>query len=374
MFVLAMFAIVSSILVSINFISYIFSGSLVTGPRFWRIIQLWTVAFLPVSFLYDMDMFEVNDCCGSSAVFAPGHSAGIYILIFVCMIAFIIGVLRKNILTPGKEFLLNLFLVLALILNILFCGHFVTAQEDLAWVLFGNVPIVMLLLIMLSENQQLLKTHIEENEYSSDSRTGRICALILKQKGMLKYPVLVVLLVPVLIFLSLFLLIFGQKPDSLIRAFTDTYKHGLSQLDYMCDNVECGGHFLCSVGANGHKKIVHPVRFGERDGGKIVCTRQLLVSNAFEELMQERFPRIHKIVRRNYNKVGDMIHRHYHIFSNKFVSDLVYILMKPLELIFIITLYMFDRKPENRIAMQYLKSKDREKLIDLRKGNTKTLS
>jgi hypothetical protein len=148
----------------------------------------------------------------------------------------------------------------------------------------------------------------------------------------------------------------------MIRAFTDTYKHGFSQLDYMCANVDCGGHFLCSVGANGHKKIVKPIRYGERNNSKIICNRQLLISNAFEELVQENFPLIHKIIRRNYNKVGKIIHKYYHIFNNKIVSDIVYILMKPLEFVFLLTLYTFDNKPENRIATQYLTANDKKKI------------
>lgn len=234
-----------------------------------------------------------------------------------------------------------------------------------AWVLFGSVPIVLLFLIKLAENHQLLKYYIEENGYHSETMIGRFCAAVLNLSPILKYPVLLLILVPVLILFSLFLMLFGQKPDSLIRSFTDTYKHGFSQLDHLCENVECGGHFLCSVGANGHKKVVKPIRYGERNGSKIICTRQLLISNAFEELVQEKTPGLHRLIRRNYNRVGNLIHRHYHFFNNKFVSDTVYILMKPLELLFVVSLYLFDRKPENRIAMQYLKKEDKKRIEEL---------
>jgi hypothetical protein len=158
------------------------------------------------------------------------------------------------------------------------------------------------------------------------------------------------------------LLLFGQKPDSIVKAFTDTYKHGFSQLDYMCDNVQCGGHFLCSVAANGHKDIVKPVRYGERGGGKIICNRQLLIANAFEEIIEQKLPKFHKIIRGNYNKVGNLIHRYYGIFNNKYVADVVYIFMKPLELFFLITIYLIDQKPENRIAVQYLSKSDRNNI------------
>ena len=185
---------------------------------------------------------------------------------------------------------------------------------------------------------------------------------------LIKFPVLAILLIPIVLLLSLFLMLFGQKPDSLIRAFTDTYKHGFSQLDYMCENVECGGHFLCSVGANGHRSIVKPIRYGERNGNKIICNRQLLISNAFEGLVQEKFPNIHKVIRQKYNRVGDLIHKYYPIFNNKYVSDLVYIFMKPLEMFFLLMLYTFDKKPENRIAIQYVNEKHREKIVGIQQS------
>ena len=43
----------------------------------------------------------------------------------------------------------------------------------------------------------------------------------------------------------------------------------------LCENVMCGGHFLCSVGANGHEKIVRPQRIGYRNGNLIICRNQV---------------------------------------------------------------------------------------------------
>ena len=34
--------------------------------------------------------------------------------------------------------------------------------------------------------------------------------------------------------------------------------------------------------------------------------------------------------------------------------DIIYYLMKPLEWLFLLVLYLVDRKPENRIALQYI--------------------
>jgi hypothetical protein len=354
--------IISAIFIVVNFISYLTKGKVITRNTLWKIIQIWTAVVLPTLFLSFMDLSNKNDCCSDSAIFSPEHRIGIYSLIILYTIAFVINIFRTNILTPIAELFLNSFLILGLILNLIFCKHFTTIEEGYIWWLFGNIPIILLLLINLTENQKLLQSFIEENKYSSNTIIGKLCGSTLKLKPIFKYPILTILLVPIIIFLSILLILFGQKPDSIIKAFTDTYKHGFSQLDYMCDNVECGGHFLCSVGANGHRVIVNPIRYGERNGKKIICNRQLLISNAFEDLMQERFPLLHNFIRQKYNKVGNLIHRHYHVFNNKFISDLVYVLMKPLEIFFILTLYSFDKKPENRIAVQYLSNNDRQEI------------
>jgi len=350
----------TSIFILVNFIAYLIKGKVITRKEIWIPLQVWTVAVAPALFLAFMDLYQENDCCSSSAIFSPDHRIAIYTLIVLGITSYLVGVFREDILAPLAEVFHNSFLILGLVLNFLFCWHFTTIEDGPFLWIFGNAPIIMLFLIMLVENQRRINRFTTENEYTSDTSLGRVCASIIELEPTLKFPILTVLLIPFLILLSLFLLVFGQKPDSLIRAFTDTYKHGFSQLDYMCDNVSCGGHFLCSVGADGHKAVVKPIRYGERNGAKIICTRQLLVSNAFEELVAERLPSLHQLVRRNYNKVGDVVHKHYHFFNIKFVSDIVYLLMKPLEWFFLVTLYSFDQKPENRIAKQYLSKGDRE--------------
>lgn len=353
---------ISSVFVLVNFIGYLTKGHIVTNRKLWRIIQIWTVAILPALFLSLMDLPNKNDCCSDSAIFSPGNRIGIYTLIISYTGAFIVTIFREKLLPPFSELVLNSFLILGLILNLIFCKHFTTMEEGYIWWLFGNIPIIMLLLIVLTEKQKQLKEYLEENDFPANGFLERVSVFILKLQPALKYPILAILLVPFIVFLSLFLILFGQRPDSIIKAFTDTYKHGFSELDYMCDNVECGGHFLCSVGAKGHKSIVKPNRYGERNGNKIICNRQLLISNAFEEFIEEKFPSAHKIIRTIYNQIGNAIHRHYHIFNNKYVSDIVYLMMKPLEVFFLLTLYTLDHKPENRIAIQYLKKGDKDKI------------
>jgi hypothetical protein len=147
------------------------------------------------------------------------------------------------------------------------------------------------------------------------------------------------------------MLLFGQKPDSIITAFTNTADWTLSQ-KIPPPRIDYEGHYLCTVAACGDEKVVKPIRAGKRHGRLIVVNRQLLVANAFEDLIKERTPRFHKIVRTIYDKVGLPISKY---INTKKRSNVVYFIMKPLEWLFVIVLYTFDKNPENRIAIQYTK-------------------
>jgi hypothetical protein len=267
---------------------------------------------------------------------------------------------RKEVFPPLLELLFQLSLTMGLVINILLCIHLNTLEMGPVYWIIGNIPIILLFLIALTENHKKVQHYLASKNYKAPGAVGRFATYMFQLPMLYRYPIFTLLLVPLLMALSLFLLLFGQQPDSLLLAFTQTYKHGFSEIDHLCNNVQCGGHFLCSVGANGHKTVVHPIRYGERNGHPIICTRQLLISNAFEELVQQKAPRLHGVIRSNYNRVGDAIHQHYHIFEIKWVSDLIYVLMKPLEWFFLLVLYAFDRSPENRIHSQYLKASHRK--------------
>lgn len=84
---------------------------------------------------------------------------------------------------------------------------------------------------------------------------------------------------------------------------------------------------------------------------KIIVNRQLCIANAFEDYIMEKFPKFHKLIRSVYDTYGYPVSRH--IISPE-RADAVYILMKPLEWMFLIFLYLFDVKPEERIRRQYM--------------------
>lgn len=159
-----------------------------------------------------------------------------------------------------------------------------------------------------------------------------------------------ILMFPLLIICILVLLVFGQQPDAIIKAWTETSDWTLSTKEAL-PNIQIDEHYLCTVAAGGHEKIVKPERMGIRHGHRVVVNRQLCVANAFEQLISEKNPRFHKVVRACYDKYGFPIAK---IIKSKYIADLIYFLMKPLEWLFSIALYLTDANPENRIAMQYI--------------------
>lgn len=163
------------------------------------------------------------------------------------------------------------------------------------------------------------------------------------------------LMIPIIVVCEILYIINGQGPDGFIKAFTDTADWTFSK-QTPPPPKEHEGHYLCTVAAGGHEKVVKPQRYGIRRGQKIIVNRQLLVANAFEDLIQERCPKFHRAVRNFYDKHGYPVSKH---ITTKSRADIVYILMKPLELLFITTLYLFDKDPENRIAVQYSDYKGR---------------
>lgn len=159
----------------------------------------------------------------------------------------------------------------------------------------------------------------------------------------------ILLFLPLLGMLVAVLYMFGQEPNSVIKAWTETADWTLSQKEAP-SNIAYDEHYLCTVAAGGHEKIVKPIRPGLRHGHTVIVNRQLCVANAFEEVIMEKLPKIHKVVRGIYDDVGYPIAKH---IQSRFVADLIYFLMKPLEYFFVIVLYLVDVHPEDRIAMQY---------------------
>lgn len=155
---------------------------------------------------------------------------------------------------------------------------------------------------------------------------------------------------PLLAVVVCILILFGQQPDSVIKAWTETSDWNLSA-KVAPQNIYYDEHYLCTVAAGGHRRIVKPVRMGERHGHRVVVNRQLCIANAFEQIFEERTPRLHRHLRHFYDTCGFPVAR---LIHSPYTADVIYFVMKPLEWLFLIILYFCDVNPENRIAVQYL--------------------
>lgn len=165
--------------------------------------------------------------------------------------------------------------------------------------------------------------------------------------GMTKFSFMLIL--PIAVICEILYILLGQGADGFIKAFTMTADWTFST-QIPPPPLEYQGHYLCTVASGGHERVVKPVRYGIRRNQKIVVNRQLMIANAFEDLIAERLPKFHRRIRNFYDKYGYPVSRH---ITTRTRADIIYIIMKPLEYVFITVLYMFDNQPENRIAVQY---------------------
>ena len=164
---------------------------------------------------------------------------------------------------------------------------------------------------------------------------------------------------PLLGILICILVLFGQSPGDIIRAWTETSDWNFSRQSAP-QNIYYDEHYLCTVAAGGHRKIVKPLRLGVRHGHIVTVNRQLCVANAFEQILEEKTPRFHRALRSFYDRYGFPVAR---LIHSKSAADLIYFLMKPLEWFFLAVLYLCDSHPEDRIAVQYLPTEGLAALI-----------
>lgn len=158
-----------------------------------------------------------------------------------------------------------------------------------------------------------------------------------------------ILFLPVLTVMTLALVLFGQEFDSLAKVFTETTTWSFSQKTHP-PYLDHQGHYLCTVAACGSPNIVKPLRLGRRHGNEIIVNRQLMVANAFEAVIQEKFPKVHQVIRKNYDRHGYPLSKD---IDTPLKSNVTYVLMKPLEWCFLIFIYLTSEKPEQLIHAQY---------------------
>lgn len=212
-------------------------------------------------------------------------------------------------------------------------------------------PFNCIILVAKTVRRILTQWKAEQDVKNREFRNKFLNAINKKLMNSATWPVAAFIMMwPLLGILIGILVLFGQQPDDIIKAWTETSDWNLSQR-VAPQNVFFDEHYLCTVAAGGHKKIVKPLRLGQRHGHEVIVNRQLCVANAFEQVLEERTPRFHRRVRHFYDTYGFPIAKMIH---SPLVADMIYFMMKPLECFFLLVLYLTDVNPENRIAMQYM--------------------
>ncbi len=293
-----------------------------------------------------------NDPCGQHP-FQGSSLATPYTLWALFALAYFCSRYFKQHLPP----LLSLLMCALLIMGFIFCVtlsiHFIPVAPVVLFPVIG-----LLALSPLFCSIYLFKEIVRYNAYYRfyfKNASGLAASKFAEFYSWLSHNHLffaVYLLAPLLLLVQGVLYLAGQQPDSLITQFTESCGFLLSKHQ----SCSCGGdHYLCSIAANGHKKLVKPLRFGIRQNEKIVVNRQLLVANAFEHWLEEYAPRFHRLVRKTYDSMNIPVNAW---SKHKPAANVIYVLMKPLEWFFLLWLYLFDRQPENRIAVQYFPKHD----------------
>lgn len=247
--------------------------------------------------------------------------------------------------------LLSVFSISSLYVGIflctIWCIQIVSGNQDAFFHLILPLNVILIyvktILLFVRHKTATLEIGVENNTISLP-----YLKLFLKKAE--DYPKLAFLgLLPFLGISVGILMLFGQKPDSLVAMWTETAEWNLSQ-QIPPPRLDHTGHYLCTVAVCGSPTLVKPLWVGERGGEKILVNRQLAIANGFEQILEEKTPQLHRVIRSIYDKTGYPISRH---ITTPFWSNVTYLLMKPLEWFFLLVLYLVDVTPEQRIASQY---------------------
>lgn len=288
------------------------------------------------------------------ASLANEYLVSVIALLTLGMISFWIVSLNYEALSPLVYVVCSTLMILNIIFAVAYLTHTgFTHDGDEYSVFLLQISFLSLIFLYNARLKDSLN-HFLDSQYEKEIGYNNKFMLFLYRisNNYQKMPKLwAISLFPVLIIIQLILVLFGQQPDSFIRVFFETSSFNYSNIPAPKPEIVAGdGHYLCTVTARGHKKLVRPVRAGIRSGERIPVNRQLLIANAFENILEQYIPTFHKAIRSFYDRYGYPISRH---INSKWSADIIYLTMKPLEWLFLVVLYMVDKKPENRIHIQY---------------------
>lgn len=343
------------LLLGIAFIYFVYSNFRQNiNPRLrtaeFLLIVLFSISVLLFCFAYstsNTDYYIAID--GFDQTYTPFASKHLLTLLvfFGLSICSVLTLWLKGKKLPPLLFVLSLiFLIIGILINIVIFIQ-LTANNDVGMLMYP-LPLSYLLISVLL----LLKVikYEAENSHQRTYKNKFLSYLNRRLTNIIVKPVYVlILLIPIFVLIVAILVLFGQNYNSVVKVFTETSTWTLSQKTHP-PFLDHKGHYLCTIAVCGTPEVVKPLRLGKRHGHEIVVNRQLLIANAFEELIQENTPRLHKIIRNIYDKYGYPLSQKITLPEN---SNLVYRLMKPLEYIFLLALYLCCNKPEEKINKQY---------------------
>lgn len=328
----------------------------------WRFDQtaLWYGLFLELNYLWffkDITGWDWMLQLSNAEKHIPIYSGSLLTIFIIALLA-LVGFLYLSLLPIEK--MPPLTAVLAISAMYLGVIEIVIFTIQVIWENTSDTLLDCMLLlwpiciVMMVARTILIKVHewstlpIEKRKISENKMLRRMDQLLLDSRF---WPIwALILALPLLGILIGILLLFGQAPDSVVKAWTETADWRLSTKQAP-QNIYYDEHYLCTVAAGGHRNIVKPTRMGIRHGHPVIVNRQLLVANAFEQVLEEKTPGFHRQLRNFYDHYGFPIAK---MIRRQWIADLIYFLMKPLEWLFLIVLYMTDLHPENRIAVQYM--------------------
>ena len=156
---------------------------------------------------------------------------------------------------------------------------------------------------------------------------------------------------PIFLTVAQFLfIILTEKPDSIIQAFLES-SDGIFSQGINDNKRPPQPEYICTIAAYGNSRMVKPLHYGIRGGKVIRVTRQLKICNAFEEVMEEKYPKTQRFLRKQYDNLQIPIDKWKTV---TIVSNILYIIIKPMEWFFLIILYLVCKNPETKIGKQYL--------------------
>ena len=312
------------------------------------IYVLWLLLFLFLSSFFGAEYtVAIDPADGESYTFISVQYWPTFLTYFL-LYHIALGTLwvRRAKLPPLPLVLCLCFLYIGIVVNIGIASQ-VSSGESGDFVL-ASFPLFSSLIAILVIGRTLMAVREELSTKTFRNRwLNKLNTLLSSHFTVLTWSVL--LIFPVFVLITLLLMLFGQDYDSVAKGFTETTTWAFSQKEHP-PYLEHTGHYLCTVAACGSPRLVKPLRWGKRGGRPIIVNRQLQIANAFEELVADFSPALHRFLRTNYDKYGyDLSQK----INTPFASNLTYLLMKPLEWFFLLCLYTFCLHPEKKIEKQY---------------------